>query len=419
MSLTVALNNALTGLNVNQRALAVLSQNIANANTEGYSRQTVEQAAVYLDNQGSGVKIADILRKVDSYLLKASQRQMGEVGYNDTINDFMDRLQILLGQPGAENSLDEYTANFFDAMQSLAETPERVSFREAAVDATETLTREVSTLAANLQGLRMQADQDLLANVRTINQTLRDLDDINASIGNAVALGQPIAGLQDEQDKAINTLSQMMNIQTTTQPNGEVHVYAGNGAAILDENLYQLVYQPAGNLTVFTGDKVLNPLQIQAYNDRGQKVGVPVDMISGGQSEDVTTILKGGSLKALKDIRDSTVPDILEQLDQFAANLRDQVNAIHNDGSAYPGTPSLTGTRLVASTDRSDWSGHVMIGALDGDGKPITSFTAMKLTRAYAHSILICHSSIAATAKVSPPCKRSSMKSTTTFSLLP
>lgn len=374
MSLTVALNNALTGLNVNQRALAILSQNIANANTEGYSRQIVEQEAVYLDNQGAGVRVADILRKVDSYLLKSSQRQTGEVGYNNAINDFMDRLQVRLGEPGAENSLDEYTANFFAAIQSLAETPERVSFRESAVDAAESLARELSTLAEDLQGLRLQADQDIVASVRIINQQLRNLDNLNHSIANAVALGQPTAGLLDEQDMALKTLSEMMNIQTTTQSNGEIHVYAGNGSSILDENLYQLTYRAVGDLSILTDDNTLNPLQIQAYNDRGQPVGDPVDMISGGASEDVTTILKAGKLKALKDIRDGTIPSILEQLDQFAAVLRDQMNAIHNDGSAFPGPNSLTGTRLVSSTDRSDWSGNVMIGVLDGDGNPITSF---------------------------------------------
>lgn len=374
MSLTVALNNALTGLNVNQRALAILSQNIANANTEGYSRQIVEQSAVYLDNQGAGVRIADIVRKVDSYLLKSSQRQTGEVGYNDAINEFMDRLQVRLGEPGAENSIDEYTSNFFDAIQSLAETPERVSFRESAVDAAESLARELSTLAGDLHGLRSQADQDILASVRIINQELRNLDNLNHSIANAVALGQPTAGLLDEQDMALKTLSEMMNIQTTSQPNGEIHVYAGNGSSILDENLYQLTYRAAGNLSTFTDGGVMSPLQIQAYNDRGQKVGTPVDMISGGQSEDVTTILKAGKLKALKDIRDSTIPDIIEQLDQFASVLRDEMNAIHNNGSAYPGPNSLTGTRLISSNDRSDWSGNVMIGVLDGEGNPITSF---------------------------------------------
>ena len=55
--LTLALNSALSGLNVNQQALAVLSQNIANANTAGYSRQIVNQQAVYIDGQGQGVSI--------------------------------------------------------------------------------------------------------------------------------------------------------------------------------------------------------------------------------------------------------------------------------------------------------------------------------------------------------------------------
>lgn len=373
MSLSVALNNALTGLNINQKALEVLSHNIANANTEGYSRQNVEQAALYFDGDGRGVKIADILRKVDGYLVKSTQRQNGEVGYSSTIKDFNDRLQIILGEPGDTNTLDEYTSNFFDALQALAETPERISFRENAVTAGETLANELSGLATSLEQLRMQADADLSNAVGFVNQQLRDLDSLNEAIANATALGNPVAGLQDQQDIALKKISEYINIQTTLQDNGEIHVYVGNGAALLDDGLYQLSYRQANDMNIFTQDGNFSPLQIQRYDNSGNKEGEPVDMITAGKSADTTTILKSGSMKALKDLRDEVVPDILAQLDQLASVLRDQMNAIHNDGSAYPGTNELTGTRLVSATDRSDWSGNVMIGLLDENGQPVTS----------------------------------------------
>ena len=68
MSLTLALNNALSGLRVNQQSLAVLAQNIANANTEGYTRKVVDQSSVVIDGVGSGVRVDDISRKVDQFL---------------------------------------------------------------------------------------------------------------------------------------------------------------------------------------------------------------------------------------------------------------------------------------------------------------------------------------------------------------
>ena len=134
MSLSLALNNALTGLAVNQKALSITSHNIANANTEGYSRQIIQQSAQYINSVGVGVKIEDVVRNVDKYLQRSLIRQGSDVGYADVVNVYHERLQVLLGQPGGQNTLDEYITNFFNDVQALAETPERVSFRETAVD---------------------------------------------------------------------------------------------------------------------------------------------------------------------------------------------------------------------------------------------------------------------------------------------
>src|SRR5215203_2013170 len=101
MSLSTSLNNALTGLNVNQQALAVLSQNIANANTVGYSRQIVNQQAITLDGQGQGVRVSDIVRKVDEYLSKAMRNQTSILNKSSVLSNYNARIQLLLGSPGS------------------------------------------------------------------------------------------------------------------------------------------------------------------------------------------------------------------------------------------------------------------------------------------------------------------------------
>jgi flagellar hook-associated protein 1 len=163
MSLELAINNALTGLNVNQRALSVVSQNIANANTDGYTRKTLDQSAIYIGKEqlGSGVRIDDIVRKVDTYLQRSARTQTSVASNTNTIDEYMARVQTLLGQPGEKNTLDEYVTTFFNNMQSLAQTPERISFREIAMDSGENLAREISSLAYSLEDLRQQADDDI------------------------------------------------------------------------------------------------------------------------------------------------------------------------------------------------------------------------------------------------------------------
>ena len=373
MSLSLALNNALTGLNVNQKALSVTSQNIANANTEGYSRQIVQQAAQYINTVGVGVRVEDIVRNVDKYLQRSLIREGSNIGRTDTINTFLERMQVLLGEPGGTNTLDEYTETFFNTLQSLAETPERVSFRETAVDAGITLAREISSLAEGLEDLRYQADQDMAESVRTINLELQKIDALNIAINNATAIGNSTAGLMDEMDMSLKRVSEYMSISTYTQENGAVHVYTANGVALVDDNLYQIRYKQAAGTATFIADGNLSPMELFRVNEDGTFSTDKTTLISGGAEGSITTILNNGSLLALKQLRDEILPDALEQLDSLAAMIRDTFNAIHNDGSSFPGTNQLTGTRAILASDRSDWTGSVRVGVLDQQGRPITS----------------------------------------------
>ncbi len=373
MSISLSLNNALSGLAMSQKALDVISHNIANANTEGYSRQQVDLSALYLNNNGSGVRIDDVTRKVDTYLQRAVQSHSSEVGRTEILQDYMDRIQIMLGKPGAQNSIAAYLTSFTNAIQSLAESPDKTSSREQAVSSGENLAYQVSSLAAQLEDLRYQADQDINQSVTTINVILTSIHATNIAISNAKVLGNSIAGLQDQQDQNLNKLAQYMDIKTYMGDNSEVNVYSSGGIALSDQKNYQLSYRPVNSPDSFSNEVALNALTITAVNDAGEVEGSSATIISSGTDSDITTTLKSGSLKALHELRDQEIPDILAQLDQLAANLRDSFNALNNDGSSYPGTDSLTGDRVLRATDSSDWSGIVQIAALDNAGQPIDS----------------------------------------------
>jgi flagellar hook-associated protein 1 len=105
MSLAATLTNALTGLNVAQRALAVTANNVANANTEGYSRKVLSQEAVILGNQGVGVAAGDVTRITDRFLLDEVRRQATVVGRSDVVQRYQDLLQDAFGAPGDDRDL--------------------------------------------------------------------------------------------------------------------------------------------------------------------------------------------------------------------------------------------------------------------------------------------------------------------------
>ncbi len=374
MSLSLALNNALSGLSVNQKALSVISHNLSNANTEGYTRQVLDLSASYYNYQGSvgtGVQVDAISRKVDLFLQNAIRSQSSAVGQTTVIQDYFEKIQTIIGEPGDTNSIDEYIQTFFNAIQNLAETPDSVSQRENAVDSGITLAQQVADLATRLQEFRYQADQDIRISILDINEQLRNLENLNIAIAQADVMGTSKADLQDDQDRAMEKLSEYLDIKVSVKDSGQINIFTSAGITLLGEYAYELTYSPAPAIETFTQGKTLNPIMVRATNDRGQLVGEPVALVTGGTEDTVTTGLRTGKLKGLLDLRDDEIPNVLNQLDQLAGTMRDTFNAIHNLGSAYPGTNELTGTRAVSPETRSQWEGGVRIAVLQEDGTPV------------------------------------------------
>ena len=105
MSLNLALLNALSGLQVNQRILDLTAQNVANVNTEGYSRKIANTASVIVGNTGGGVTLASVTRNVSEFLLRDLRAQTSALGESTVLDTFYGRMQDLFGTPGSGASL--------------------------------------------------------------------------------------------------------------------------------------------------------------------------------------------------------------------------------------------------------------------------------------------------------------------------
>jgi flagellar hook-associated protein FlgK len=371
MSLTLSINNALTGLNVNQQALSVLSQNIANANTPGYSRQIINQQAVTLDGVGEGVSIESITRKVDDYLTKAVQAQHSEVGIANVISDYHAKIQLLLGSPGGQDSIDSYINGYFNALQSLSQTPDNTTIQRIAVNNGVTLATKVHELADALHGLQFQADIDIAAGVNAINNDLRTLYDLNKLISQNKALGKMVADLEDRRDVVIQEIAQYIDVNTFEKADGSYFLTTAGGISILDDSLYQLSYTQVSSQAAFSTDATIGALTVVPVDEDGNIIGNTQTLTTEGTSSEITSLLTSGKIAGLYELRDEIIPNILSQLNTMASGLRDQVNAIQNAGSGYPGANSFTGTRLVFGQDYSQWTGSVRIAVLDATGNPI------------------------------------------------
>ena len=373
MTLALTMNNGLSGLRSNQRSISVLSHNIANVSTPGYSRQTVDQSAVYVEGVGNGVRVEDVIRKVDKYLQRTVQENGSIMNRASILNDFATRLQVLIGEPGASNTLDEYLTTFSNTLQALAETPERTSLRSSVVSAGSLLASEVARLATGIEDLRYQADQEMQDAVTAMNILLKKIDGINAAIGRSVALGQSAAGLLDERDIALTSLSEYVDVDIFYAADGQANVYSSNGAPLIDGSRHEISYRPLSSVDSIVGDNSFNALSVLTLASNGDQIGSPLNLISSGTSDEVTTRITGGKLAGLQQARDVVMPEVLAELDMLASRLRDEMNRVHNLGTSYPPPTSLTGTRLVKSSQLSDWSGAVRIAALTPAGDPVTA----------------------------------------------
>ncbi len=371
MSLNLSLQNALSGLRVSQAALSVTANNIANANNEVHSRQIVDQSAVILNDIGAGVQIDGVTRKTDLYLSRTVRDKTTEAGRTTIIADYMERLQIFLGEPGNDTSINARIDNFFNALQNLADNPERTSLRTTAASSAESLAREMSFLARGIEDLRFEADQDIDRGVNFINGQIQELNRINIAINNAYALQQSTASLEDKRDAAVKNIAEYMNVNTIFQPSGAVYIFAGTGTTLLDDRPYEVRYTPASSLDSFTNDSILGEITVVPINDQGEVIGVPQTLVGQSSIGTIDTSLRDGKLLGLLQLRDIEFPNILRSLDEMAQTITEEINKVHNLGGGYPPPTSLTGARLVDVSEVREWQGSVRFAVLDPNGSPL------------------------------------------------
>lgn len=373
MTLGLALANALSGLNVNQRSLATTSGNITNANTDGYSRKTTNNTTQVVAGKGVGAN-PEVKRIVDEFLTKAQRGQATATAGAQVVQEYMTRLQAYIGKPGEEASGSVVTQldKFFSAMSNVSTNPEQPFFRTQAVQSGVALSDSIALLTKNIQQTRFEAEQAIGDTVNEINQQLDTLNVINIALRESFVNGQSQEELFDQRDQALRELTKNLDVGVTFKESGEVALFNQAGE-LLSGARYHIKYPQAGSVNTLINDKNLSKMEIVALNENGEELDYRIELSGGGKSSEITTKLQGGKLKGLMDIRDGELPKMLEQLDSLASTLRDELNAIQNDGVGYPPPASLTGTRQIRSDQEIGFTGSVMIAGLDSAGKPLTS----------------------------------------------
>lgn len=366
MSLSIALSNALSGLNVSQAGLATVSQNVANANTIGYSRQVISLQQRIIGGVLNGVEVASINRIVDSFLVRELQSQASALGAAAAAETFFNEIQARFGTTANDSTSSANLADFAAAIESLATNPEDQALRFEVVAAGIRLANGISELATSVQKLRAEADRKIKAAVDTINAELIVVKDLNDRISRAQVNGESSSSLEDLRDRAVATIAANISITTFARDNGQLSILTSDGKTLLDQQLRQLEYSTSA---LVKSDTVFSPITIFAVDSvTGEKVGAGEVIVTGGTSDTAVSTFDSGRIKGLLAIRDGTLHDLAAQVESFAAAVRDGYNAIHNTGTSFPAPNTLTGTRPVSAGDPFSGTGTVRIAVVDGSG---------------------------------------------------
>ena len=317
MSLNDALSIAMAGLRANQAAMSLVSSNVANAETPGYVKKTINQVATNA-GYGSSVTIVGVNRELDQYIQAQLRTETSGAGYASLRSDFLQQLQGMYGNPGSVGTLEAAFSGLTTAVQALATSADSQSARIGVVNAASVLSQQLNSMTQGIQSLRGAAENGISDSVDDANALMKQIATINNSLAANPAGGtstdSSTAALLDQRDQYITQLSELMDIRVTTNGANQVTVFTGSGV--------QLVGQEAATLS-FNAQGTVTPNTEWSADPSKSKLGSVVVSFANGGSIDLTATgaIKSGTIAAYTELRDKTLVEAQDQLDQFAAQI--------------------------------------------------------------------------------------------------
>ena len=299
MGLSLALTTALSGLQAAQANLSLISANIANAQTPGYSRETLPQMTQVLGTQGDGGVLTGLPQRVSDQVLTANLRsQSSATSAASTLDSYFQRIQDMFGTVGGATSLSDTLGAFSSALQTLATTPEDPVAQANAVNAGQDTHHAAQQHVGRHPDAAHQCRHRHRQRGEHRQHPARQHRDLQQQFVRAQANGQSTATIADQRDQALLQLSQQMNIQSFTRSDGTVVVMTGGGTTLADTTAQTVSFTPTGTASA------TSPLSKITVN-----------------GTDITGSIQGGTIGALVQMRDKELPALTAELNQFANQL--------------------------------------------------------------------------------------------------
>ena len=296
------LNIARDSLLSHQTAINLTGSNVANANTEGYSRQR----AIF-STMDPGVRIAGIERMYDQFLGVQINEQTNSLEGNEARQDALSRIEMIFNESGG-GGINELLSAFWNSWEDLSANPSGQAERMMVVSVSQSLASLFRSYGDDLLDVQYDANSRVSGLVDEINSYAEDMADINGKVTQLAGTGSSsgLNALKDGQESLLTSLAGIVDIHYTRNADDSVSIFLSNGLTLVDGNRsWELDTvadaQTSFNNVVFADD--------------------PATSINSAITE--------GSLAAYLEIRDTTVEGYLGSLDTLAASIATEVNTRH------------------------------------------------------------------------------------------
>ena len=296
---------AARALSAQQLGLEVTGNNIANVNTAGYARRTIDFAAVKAESSlsaGNGVEVQGIRSIRDRLLERRVLEEVPSEGRSQELSEILQVVEAGIGATG--KSVDGRLTEMFGSFSRLADAPTSAVARADVLNAAAELTQSFHETAGRLSDAQRQADARVRGTVEEINALAEQITEVNHSIG--ASAPEARLPLQDQLSNLLRSLNNLVDVGVVERPDGSVDLTVGSGRAlVIGDQTYRLeaVSQPPSGFAAVE---------------------------AGGA--DITSEIHGGRLAGAVQARDVNIPDYLTRLDTIAYELVNQVNALHGSG---------------------------------------------------------------------------------------
>jgi flagellar hook-associated protein 1 FlgK len=303
MSLSSVLTIASGGLTNVTSQLGVVSQNVTNANTQGYTDEVGQQTALECDGLPMGVVTGPTTRSVNTMLQDEAWQQDATVAALNVRSQALAAVDAAQGTVGDGNDLASLTGALSDAFTTLSSDPSSSADQLAVVTAAGNLTQAINNVADVIGTQRQNAQDSLATDLGQLNTALASIGTLSAEISTASNAGQSTAALADQRDQAMSTVATLTGAHFLRQTNGNIQVILPSGTTLPTD----------GSAELAIANATLSPT-----------AAAPAITLAG---QPITAQITAGQIGANLSLRDTELPTFQAELDEFSQNLATRFSA--------------------------------------------------------------------------------------------